>query len=109
MALVAVDEKGTVLGVGKLFKHAPNAQGTAAAEFAVLVHDSVQGQGLGSIILKDLIDFGRVEWKLNRIVADVLPTNAAMKNLCKRFGFASHLDIDEGVLKVELDLPEEDE
>ncbi len=64
-------------------------QGTADAEFALLVSDSVQRQGLGHAMLSRLFDVGR-DWRLQRIVAEILPGNASMRRVCAKLGFTFH-------------------
>ena len=56
-----------ILGVGRLSK----LHGTNEAEFAVLVSDEWQGQGLGTELVRRLIEVGREE-KLGKIIGDVL-------------------------------------
>ncbi len=79
---VAKGEEKRILGVGRLSKqHALNA-----AEFAVLVSDAWHGQGLGTELLRRLIEIGRVE-KLARITGQVLAENHAMHHICRKVGF----------------------
>ncbi len=49
--------KEEILGVGRLMK----VQGVNEAEFAIVISDHLQGQGLGSHLLKLLVDVGRQE------------------------------------------------
>jgi acetyltransferase len=63
------------------------------AEFAVLVNDHWQNQGLGYELLKQLIEVGRAE-KLDRIVGEVLSENQAMRHICKKLGFKIFADED---------------
>jgi RimJ/RimL family protein N-acetyltransferase len=63
--------------------------GTRAAEFALLVSDSMQGQGLGHALLARLFDVGR-DWGLQRIVAEILPGNVRMRRICASLGFTFH-------------------
>jgi acetyltransferase len=74
-----------IVGVARL-KPAP---GRGEAEFALLVSDSFQGQGLGMQMLKHLLDVGRAEG-LQRITAEILPDNAAMQAVCRKLGFRLH-------------------
>ena len=46
-----------ILGVGRLFK----VHGLNEGEFAILISDQWQGQGLGIYLLKLLVDIGRKE------------------------------------------------
>jgi acetyltransferase len=88
MALVA-DRKDPVAGthemlaVGRLSK----MHSTQEAEFALLVSDAFQRQGLGTELLQRLVEVGRDE-QLTRIVAQILPENVAMQRVCEKVGFA---------------------
>ena len=74
--------KHEILAAGSLSK----LHGANEAEFAMLVSDSYQRQGLGTEILRRLIQVGRNE-KLDRIKAETLPENAAMQRVCEKVGF----------------------
>jgi acetyltransferase len=71
-----------IIGVGNLIK----VHGTSDGEFAAVVADAYQGQGLGSELLRRLIAIGRDE-RLDRVVADVLPENRDMQRLFQKLGF----------------------
>jgi acetyltransferase len=75
-------EEKKILGVGRLSKQ----HGGSDAEFAVLVSDEWQRQGLGCELLKRLIEIGRVE-KLARISGVILAENHAMQHICRKVGF----------------------
>ncbi len=83
MALVAEREDGELLGVGRLTR----LRGTRDAEFAILISDPVQRQGLGAEMLKRLVDIGRA-WGMERIVADILAGNRAMQSISRKLGFS---------------------
>ena len=75
-------EEKKILGVGRLSKqHATNE-----AEFAILVSDEWHAQGLGTELLRRLIEIGRAE-KLTRISGQVLAENHAMHHICRKVGF----------------------
>ena len=87
MALVAertVPETGQheILAVGRLSK----MPGSREAEVAVLVSDHYQRYGLGSELVRCLIQVARDE-KLDKIVANILPENLATRALANHFGF----------------------
>ena len=75
------------------------------AEFAVLVNDRYQRQGLGAELLRRLIRVGRDEG-LRRIVAEILPENVGMQHIAGAQGFALQSDFRQGVVKAELVLRE---
>lgn len=102
MALVA-DRKNPetgeheILGVGRLIK----LSGTDKAEFAILISDRWQRQGLGTQFLRLLIQIGRNE-KISRIIAPILPENFDMQRVCRKLGF--HLRHATGEVEAEIEL-----
>jgi acetyltransferase len=88
MALIA-ELENRLVAVARLNR----LQGTRDAEFALLVSDAVQGQGLGRALLSRLLDVGR-DWKMERIVATILPGNVPMRRVCERLGFTFHGETD---------------
>jgi acetyltransferase len=88
-----------IMAVGRLKKtHATND-----AEFAMLITDEYQGRGLGSELLRRLLEIGKDE-KLSRITADILPDNFSMQRVCENLGFKLSRDIEDPVVKAELSL-----
>jgi len=81
MALVA-ERAGEIVAVARLVR----LPGSRAGEFALLVSDALHGQGLGTRLLTRLFQIGR-DWGLDRIVAEILPGNLAMRHVCRRLGF----------------------
>lgn len=85
IALVAVVRKDGVrriIGVGRLSK----LHGLNQAEFALLISDDWQNQGLGTSLLQLLIEAARHE-KLAKLVTCILADNRHMQHLCKKYGF----------------------
>ncbi len=86
MALVAeLKNKGAeneILGVGRLTKE----RGLNEAEFALLVSDKWQKQGLGTELLKRLLHIAENE-KLARVTAEILADNHGMKTVVNKLGF----------------------
>jgi acetyltransferase len=97
--MVLVAERGEeILAVGRLIRE----EGAKEAEFAVLISDQFQGHGLGTELLKRLIEIARADG-LERVTADILGENRQMIEICKLLGF--HLEYaGENVVKAELDL-----
>ena len=89
-----------ILGVGRLSR---NHAAPYEAEFALLVSDRVQRQGLGTILVDRLIEVGRAEG-LSRITADILFENRAMQRIIKNLGFRLRRDVEAGVIRANLDL-----
>ncbi len=98
MALVA-EHKGAILGVGRLSR----LPGRDEAEFSVLISDKYQRRGLGTELLRRLVEVGKAEG-LKRISASILPENAGMQAVCKKLGFRLKPDPEEGVIRAEITL-----
>ncbi|MBI5880081.1 MAG: bifunctional acetate--CoA ligase family protein/GNAT family N-acetyltransferase [Chloroflexi bacterium] len=104
MALV-VDRKDPqsgehqILAVGRLSK----VHGTNDSEFAILVSDPWQGHGLGTELLRRLVQIGRDE-KRARIVADILSDNQAMQSVSKKLGFKLKRSIGDPSFRAVLEL-----
>jgi acetyltransferase len=79
---VAKGEEKKILGVGRLSKQ----HALGEAEFAVLVSDEWHEQGLGTELLKRLIEIGRDE-KLTKLSGQVLADNHEMHHICRKVGF----------------------
>lgn len=74
-----------ILGVARLSK----MHGINEGEFAMLISDPYQRRGLGTELLKRIIQVGRQE-KLTRITADILAENVPMQKVAEKVGF--HLE-----------------
>ena len=71
-----------ILGVGRLSR----VHSTNDAEFALLVSDEWQHLGMGTELLRSLVEIGRNE-KLDRIIGYILSENRAMVRVCQKVGF----------------------
>ncbi len=98
VALVALHE-GKVIGVGRLRK----IHGTKDAEFAIIVSDQFQGRGLGTELIRRMLDIARNEG-VGRVMADVLPDNVVMQKIAGNLGFKVERSAEEPVMKLEIDL-----
>jgi acetyltransferase len=104
MALVvetkdAASGEAKILGVGRLRK----IPGSSDGEFAILVSDDFQAQGLGTELVRRLVEVGRQE-KLVKIIGDVLQDNVVMRRVCEKLGFTMTGEPDEPVMKAVLTL-----
>ena len=88
-----------VLGVGRLSKQ----HGVNEAEFALLISDEAQGQGLGTELLRRLLAVGRDE-HVARITADILHENVEMQRVCMKLGFHLAMSAGDAVVKAVIDL-----
>jgi acetyltransferase len=82
MALVAETDDEDIIGIGRLTQ----PPGRNEAEFAMLVIDEYQGEGIGTELLRRLVRVGEDEG-LDRITADILRQNRAMQRVCEKLGF----------------------
>ncbi|RPF21008.1 acyl-CoA synthetase (NDP forming) [Myceligenerans xiligouense] len=90
-----------ILGVAR-FDVVPGP-GPRTAEVAFNIADSVQGRGLGSVLLEHVADAAR-ERGIRRFVAEVLPQNRAMLGVFREAGYAIEQRLDDGFVHVGFDL-----
>jgi acetyltransferase len=103
IALVAEKQEpeATILGISRLSKRHGLPE---EAEFALLVADPYQRQGIGTELLTRLIQVARCEG-IQRLAGEVLSENEGMRRLCKRLGFQLlPSPEDPGLLNATLDL-----
>ena len=104
MALVAcrrpkAPDAPEILAVGRLSRR----HNASEAEFAMLVADPHQGQGLGDELLRRLLRIARDEG-LRRLTAEMLRSNRPIQRLCERHGFRLRYDPLDEVVRAEIDL-----
>ncbi len=89
MAFVAIGDvnKGNVVGVSRYTMSSDQR----SAEFAVSIADDWQGQGLASALMRLVIEHAKAQG-LEKLVGDVLTTNAPMRGLMKAMGFSATSD-----------------
>jgi acetyltransferase len=92
------DGKHQILGVGRLIKE----HDTKQAEFAILISDPWQGKGLGTELLKLLVEIGRTEG-LPRIIGYISAENLTMKTVSEEAGFNMQFDMAEHQWKAEIE------
>jgi acetyltransferase len=73
------------------------------AEIGVVVADKFQHQGLGSELIKKLVDIARIE-KIKRVVAEFQSENSAIRHLAKHGGATVNRTSDPTCFRVHLDL-----
>jgi acetyltransferase len=103
VAIVAVHtdppDASEILGVGRMFR----LDGVNEAEIAVIVSDAYHRHGLGSELVRLLLDIARRE-KLGRLVAIILPQNHSMQDVLRHLGFQLRYSTEEQVVTAELRL-----
>ncbi len=90
-----------IMAVGRLSRTPGTVE--PEAEFAMLVNDRYQRQGIGSELLIRLIQIGRDEG-LRRITAEVLTENRGMQLVAAKHGFTLTPDFPDGVVRARLEL-----
>jgi acetyltransferase len=88
-----------ILAVGRLIR----VPGINDGEFAILVSDNWHHRGLGTELLRRLVNIGREE-KLLRIYGDILPENRDMLRVCDKLGFQRIYSAEKGVITAEIEL-----
>jgi acetyltransferase len=88
-----------IIAIARLIK----AYGANEAELAIVISDDWQGKGLGTKLLRDLLEIGRTEG-LERIVGYILPENYVMQRICRKQGFEVKYETSHDVFKAEVEL-----
>ena len=100
LALCATLETGEMLGAVRLMLDPDHESG----EFAILLRSDQKGRGLGSALMKMMIDYGLREG-VKHIEGQVLAENTTMLAMCQQLGFEIRDDEDgAGAKEVRLDL-----
>jgi acetyltransferase len=93
MALVAIDGEGDAAHIVGVARYVTNPD-QESAEFAVVIGDSWQGRGVGSMLMRELLACGKAR-DLARIEGVVLKQNHGMLRLMEALGFAIEIDPDD--------------
>ena len=93
IAEIKTNNKSEILGIARIVK----IQGTDEAGFALIVKDQWQNKKVGKHLLEHVIHIAKKE-KLKLIQAQILPTNEAMKTICKNAGFKTSPNEDKSLL-----------
>jgi acetyltransferase len=99
MVFVAESTNGEIVAVGRLTRE----RDLTDAEFALLVSDAWHARGLGTELLRRLVDFGRHEG-IRRITGEILSENRAMIEICNTLGFETRYSPEDNVVKAVLTL-----
>ena len=86
--LVAVDERGEVLGWGSLNSFNPRPAYDHVVDFSVYVGREQRGRGIGGVLLNALEERAR-ELGYHKMVLAAFPHNAAGMRLYQRHGFST--------------------
>jgi len=89
-----------IVAVGRLGR----GRATDDAEFALLVRDDWQRRGLGTELLRRIVDIARAE-RIRRVTATMLPNNTAMMRIAEALGFTVHAAPGDSEATAEIVLP----
>ncbi len=84
--IVVENERDEVVGWGSLNVFNPREAYRFVADFSVYVERSYRGKGVGSALLRRLIELGR-EHGFHKLVLSAFPTNTGGMALYEKFGF----------------------
>ncbi len=73
------------------------------AEFSLVICDECQGQGLGTEMIRRILEVARAEG-IERLVAEILNTNGGMVRICEELGFTINTAEDGETVQAELAL-----
>jgi AcrR family transcriptional regulator/RimJ/RimL family protein N-acetyltransferase len=100
--LVVMSEDGAIIGLGNVFPDP--AEGTGAAEIALIVEDAYQGRGVGKKLLQVLIYFA-MRMGFTEVVASVLAENKGMLRLLESSGLDWTTRVEDSVAEMRAPLP----
>lgn len=93
--LVAMSRDGLIVGLGNLFPEGPGDERTA--EIALLVEDAQQGTGVGTVLLRRMLELAP-RLGFASVSAHVLAENKGMIRMLERTGLAWRRTVSEGVV-----------
>ncbi len=96
--VLVVEKDEAIVAIGRLSK----LRNQNVAEFALLVTDAYQKQGLGSELLHRLLDIARQEG-VAQVMAYILDRNQGMRQICENLDFRFERE-EPGVVKALIDL-----
>jgi acetyltransferase len=86
-----------ILAIARLTRSA----GTDGAEFGLMVTDRAQNQGVGTELLRRLLQVAKAE-HIACVSAEILGSNTHMRHLCEKLGFAVRTGTEEETVKMDL-------
>ncbi|MBY0509198.1 MAG: GNAT family N-acetyltransferase [Rhodospirillaceae bacterium] len=99
-AFASVKLQQEMLGVAWIFANPDNY----SAEFAICVQSAHRGEGLGILLMKDIIQLAR-QWGLTVLWGDVMNDNRRMLDMCAELGMTrSASPLGAGIVRVTLNL-----
>lgn len=103
VALVAEDpgRPGELIGIARFDRESDQSR----AEVAIVVDDAWQGRGLGTVLLRDLVEIARTQG-VRTLVANILAGNARSLALFHDLNLPERSHLEDGVVVLELQLSE---
>jgi RimJ/RimL family protein N-acetyltransferase len=100
--LVVMSEDGSIVGLGNVF---PDHPGDGhAAEFALIVEDAYQGRGIGTRLLRHMLELAQ-RLGIQHVVATLLAENKEMLSVLEATGLDWTRHLDRSVLTLRAALP----
>ena len=100
--LVVMSEEGAVVGLGNLFPDGPDD--AHVAEIAEIVEDAYQGRGIGTRLLRHLLELAE-RLGFRQVVATVLAENAEMLRVLEATRLDWSRDVEDSLLTMRAPLP----
>jgi acetyltransferase len=98
LSLAAFDARGAVVALAEYVR-----SGAGEAEFAIVIADAWQGQGLGARLIAALLEHAKRSG-VARLAGVTHAGNRAMRLLARRLGFGVQPDADPDLVRMELAL-----
>ncbi len=97
--LALTTDEGSAVGLANL-----EALGAGLGEFAILVEDAWQGRGVGTALIRRVVELGiDAGWVELQLAAQ--PADIGLTRLLRRSGLRPHAEIVDGVVKIHAELP----
>ncbi|MEI8080730.1 MAG: GNAT family N-acetyltransferase [Actinomycetes bacterium] len=100
--LVAMSEEGTIVGLGNVFPD--ESDRPHVAEMAVIIEDDYQGRGLGTRMIRHMLELAE-RLGFHEVIATVLMDNAGMLRVFELTGLDWTKEIEQGVATMRAPLP----
>ena len=100
--LVAMSEDGTIVGLGHVFPDGPT--GSHTAEIAVIVEDAYQRRGIGTRLVRHMLDLAE-QLGFVEVVGTVLAQNNEMLRVLESTRLVWSRHVEDGVLTLRAPLP----
>ena len=101
--LVAMSEEGAIVGLGHVFPDASEGD-VHTAEIAVIVEDAYQGRGIGTRLLRHMLELAE-RLGFTDVVGTVLAENTGMQRVLEATGLDWTRELNESVLTMRARLP----